>query len=359
MKTIDRYLLRSFLVPLVVSLGAFLVVAVVVDLFERLDTFLDNHVAWSLIFQYYAAKTLFLFVLILPIATLMGVLFSLGGMARRNELIAMTASGIPLLRIIRPILIAGLAVSFLAMAFALEAVPRANELSTDIYDHEIKGRPRPSGDVRHDLNYLGTDGRFFLMKKFDGIRKEMKDVVVQRFAEGTLVERIDARTAVWKDERWSFENGYFRRFLPDGRVQAERFTSWEIQGMRERPEDFLRPVKEPKEMPLIELIEHVKRAELSGGDVTRLQVEEHRRFAFPFANFLVILLGAPMTGAIRRGGHAVGFALSLLIGFVYYVLLEVGGSLGLTGTLPPIVAAWLPNAAFLGIGLAALAKTRK
>lgn len=359
MKILDRYLVRSFAVPTILSTGAFLVVAVVVDLFERLDTFLDNHVAAATIAKYYLAKLQFLFVLMLPVATLIGVLFSLGGMARRNELIAMTSAGVGLTRILRPILVAGLVLSLIAAAFTLEAVPRGNEVAADILDHDIKGRPRPRGDQRHDLNYLGTGGRFFLIRSFDGTRSEMKDVVVQQFAGGTLSERLDAKRATWKDGAWTFHDGYRRRFLENGRVDAEAFEEKVFPEINEEPRDFLRAIKEPNEMPLGELLEYEKRAGASGGDVTKLLVEKHRRFSFPFANFLVILLGAPLTGAIRRGGHAVGFALALLVGFLYYVLLEIGGTFGMSGRLPPVIAAWLPNLVFLAVGIFALGRTRK
>jgi lipopolysaccharide export system permease protein len=358
-KTLDRYLLRSFAFPMTASTGAFLTVAVVVDLFERLDTFLDNHVAAALIAKYYLAKLQFLFVLVLPVATLIGVLFCLGGMARRSELIAMTSSGISLYRILAPLLVAGFAISLIATAFTVEIVPRGNEISSDILDHEIKGRPRLDRDLRTDLNYLGMGGRYFLMRTFDGKKNTMRDVVVQEFAEGTLVQRIDAKSADWENGVWVFHDGYRRKFLPNGRVEAQPFDDRIFPDIKEEPRDFLRPIKEPIEMTLSELIEHTKRSRLSGGDVTRLLVEKHRRFSFPFANFLVVLLGAPMTGAIRRSGHAVGFALALFVGFLYYVLLEVGGTLGINGTLPASTAAWLPNLVFLLAGLYGLYKTRK
>ncbi len=359
MKTLDRYLLRSFAIPLVASLGAFLAVAIIVDMFERLDTFLDNRVAASMIAKYYAAKLQFLAALTLPISCLIAVLFSLGGMARRNELVAMTASGIGLTRILRPILAAGFAVSLAAMSLTMEIVPRANEVATDILDHEIRGRPRVTGDQRVDLNYMGAGGRYYLMRLFDGSKNTMKDVVVQQFAGGTLLRRIDANSATWEKGAWTFRDGFLRTFHEDGRVDAEPFDERAFPEIREAPRDFLRPIKEPNEMTIGELVEHTKRARLSGGDVTRLLVEMHRRIAFPFASFVVVLLGAPLTGAIRRGGHAVGFAAALFVGFLYYVLLEVGGTFGLSGQLPAPVAAWLPNLVFSGLGLYGLAKTRK
>jgi lipopolysaccharide export system permease protein len=359
MKILDRYLVRSLFTPLVATIVAFLAVAIIVNLFEELDTFIDNQVPAATVVKYYAAVIPGFFTIVLPIAALIAVLFCLGGMARRSELIAMTASGVDLYRVLRPILAAGLALSLVSLFFTLDITPRSEFTVSQIKDHEIKDRPVQSGASRRDLNYLGTGGRFYLIRRFEGDRGEMTDVVVQQFADGTLVHRIDASKATWEDDHWVFRYGYIRHFPTHGTVEAEHFDERVFSEIAERPRDFLRIVKEPDEMTTLELRDQIRRTELSGGDGTRLEVEWHRRLSFPFSSFIVILLGAPLTGAVRRGGHALGFGLALLIGFVYYVLLEVGRTFGTNGTLPTPLAAWLPNLAFLAAGLIGLWKTRK
>jgi lipopolysaccharide export system permease protein len=356
---LDRYLTRSLLLPLGGSLGSFLTLAVIVDLFEKLDTFLDNAVPTGLVVQYYVATLSFLFIIVLPVATLIAVLFALGGMARRNELIAMTASGVSLYRILRPVLVVGLAMSLVGLAFSTELVPRGNHHSSEIYDHEIKGRPRISGSQRRDLSYLGSGGRFFLIRRFDGDAGSMEDVVLQQFTEGTLVHRVDAERADWDGNRWVFHDGYIRHFRENGPPKVESFSERTFDDMTETPRDFLRPDKEPDEMTLPELRDHIRRTAASGGDVTGLHVDLQTRFSFPFASFIVVLLGAPLTGAIRRGGHALGFGLALLVGFVYYILLQIGETYGHNGTMPPVLAAWIPNIFFLALGLVGLWRTRK
>jgi len=358
-KVLDRYLVRSLAIPMAGSAIAFLTVAVVVNLFEELDTFIDHDVPIVTIVQYYAAVLPAFFTIILPISALLGALFSLGGMARRSELIAITASGVSLYRIVLPVLAVGFLVSLLGLLFTAEIAPRTERLRHEIRNYEIKGRPRIVGKTRRDLNYLGRGGRYFLIRRYDGNSGAMREVVVQQFAHGTLVHRIDAEEAVWDGEHWVFRRGYIRRFLPGGSVEAERFEERVFPEITETPRDFLRVDKEPSEMTVRELAEEARRTEQSGGDATRLEVERHERYAFPFASFIVILLGAPLTGAIRRGGHALGFGLALLVGFLYYVLLEFGKTFGVNGTLPPIVAAWLPNLVFLGVGIFGLWKTRK
>lgn len=359
MRVLDRYSLRSFLVAVGGALGAFLAVTVVVDAFERLDTFLDHHVRLFVILQYYVATLPFLVSVILPVATLIGVLFALGGMARRNELVAMTAAGVSLYRVLAPLLAAGLALAAVGLVFSTELAPRGTRLADEIWDHEIKERPRLSGTTRRDLNYLGAGGRIFLIRRYDGAKGKMDDVVVQQFAGGTLVHRIDARTATWRDGHWIFYDGYLRRFREDGPPHVEAFRERVFDEIDETPKDLLEVVGEPDEMTLGELRDHSRRTASSGGDVTRFAVDEQGRWSFPFASFVVILLGAPLAGAIRRGGQALGFGLALLLGFGYYILLRISETYGLNGTLPPWAAAWLPNAIFVAAGVFGFWKTRK
>lgn len=359
MKVLDRYLLRSFLLAVGGALGAFLAVTIVVDVFERLDTFLDHHVRLILVLQYYVATLPFLVSVVLPIATLIGVLFALGGMARRNELVAMTAAGVSLYRVLAPLLLTGVALSAIGLVFSTELAPRGTRLADDVWDHEIKERPRMRGNMRRDLNYLGAGGRIFLIRRYDGSKGRMEDVVVQQFAHGTLVHRIDAKTAVWHDGNWVFRDGYLRRFREDGPPQVEAFQERVFDEIHETPRDLLQVVGEPDEMTLGELRDQAHRTASSGGDVTRFAVDEHARWSFPFASFVVILLGAPLAGAIRRGGQALGFGLALLLGFGYYILLRIAQTYGLNGTLPPWAAAWLPNMAFLIAGAFGFWKTRK
>ena len=117
--------------------------------------------------------------------------------------------------------------------------------------------------------------------------------------------------------------------------EIEPFAEQRFPQITETPADFLRVVKKPEEMTLLELREHTRRTKLSGGDATKLLVEEQMRWSFPAASFIVILLGAPLTGAIRRGGHALGFGLALAVAFSYYVLLQIGETFGHSGAFTP------------------------
>jgi len=93
-------------------------------------------------------------------------------------------------------------------------------------------------------------------------------------------------------------------------------------------------------------IDEVKR---TGGNPDRWRVDLYLKFAFPFANFIIILFGAPLASRKTRSGTAISFGVSLFICFLYFGFIKVGQSLGHNGTLPPFIAAWLGNL-FFGLG---------
>jgi lipopolysaccharide export system permease protein len=106
---------------------------------------------------------------------------------------------------------------------------------------------------------------------------------------------------------------------------------------------------------LREFIEEVKRG---GGNPDRWTTDLYLKFAFPFANFIIVLIGASLAANKRRSGAAVGFGISVLVCFLYFGLIKMGQSLGYTGTVPPVVAAWFGNFVFFVVGLTMLLRTR-
>ena len=114
-RTLDRYLLRSFLAALVMALVAFIAIFVILDLFEKLDDFLDRDVPVAIILQYYVYRIPEILLLMLPVGMLLASLFSLGTFARNNEFTAVIAAGISMRRTLAPVIL----VSFLISAAAL------------------------------------------------------------------------------------------------------------------------------------------------------------------------------------------------------------------------------------------------
>ena len=88
-------------------------------------------------------------------------------------------------------------------------------------------------------------------------------------------------------------------------------------------------------------------------------VELYLKISFPLTNFVVVLIGTALAIRVRRGGLAISFGLAVFISFVYYAIIRTGQALGHSGTLPPLIGAWLGNLVFGGLGLELLRRARR
>ena len=97
---------------------------------------------------------------------------------------------------------------------------------------------------------------------------------------------------------------------------------------------------------------YIKKLRTGGYKTVMYEVDLHGKIAFPFSSLLMAMISVPFSiHKVRSGGAAKGFALAILIAFVYWTLMSVGASLGRSGAIPPLAAAWFANILF---GIAAV-----
>lgn len=347
----DRYLLREFVASQLAALGILVSVVVIVDLWERIDTYLDHHATALEVARFHAASVPYTVMVSLPISILLGVIFSLGRFARRNEIVALQSAGVSLTRFLRPLFLLALLSSGLSLAFNELAVPRANRWRERVYDVEIQGQsPRAPGRIPQ-VSYLGAGGRLFQMREYDAPEQAMRDAMLLQFDGVRLASRVDAREVRWTGGSWLFLHGYRRVFPPDGGETVVSFDSLRVPGIAERPEDFRKEEDDPDLMSMSELRRFAARTRASGADPRRYLVEVGSRTAIPFANFIVVLLGAPLAALHSRGGAARGFGLGLGVAFLYYGTLRLSQTLANHTGLSPYVGPWLANGVFALAGL--------
>ena len=358
MKLLDRYVLREFLGYLLLGLLGFIVIFVVVDIFEKIDVFLDHKASAGLIARFYLYRAPEVIVQVMPVALLLATFLGLGQLNKFGELTAMRAIGLSLMRILIPVFAVAAAASALALVLGEFVVPQANHERDHIYDEEIQNSRRESQTERPDLTYLGTEGRIWYARLYVVSEKRLHEVSLQEFAGDRLERRIDASEASWDGGQWVFTSGIERSFQGDSEV-AKPFTRLIVPGLRETPDDFSRETRNPDEMNYFELRDFVERMRASGGLVAKYLVDLHLKLAFPLVNFIVVMIGASLATQLRLQSAAVGFGLSVAISFLYYAFMRTGQALGHTGALPPYTAAWLGDFVFGLFGLVMLYRAQR
>jgi LPS export ABC transporter permease LptG/LPS export ABC transporter permease LptF len=80
-------------------------------------------------------------------------------------------------------------------------------------------------------------------------------------------------------------------------------------------------------------------------------IEQNKRFSYPFACLVLMLVGVPLGLSSKRGGKSTGFVLTILLVFSYYVLSSIGVALATQGKLPPFLGVWSTNILFAFVGI--------
>ena len=360
MSLITRYVLRLFLTAIAISLVAFVSIFFVVDLIERLDRFLDREVSPANIGLYYIYYLPYIIVLTIPVSLLLASLYTFGQLAKFGELTAMKASGLSLYRLLRPLLFVSLLVSAGLFWAGEWLVPYSSMKRAEIGSEHVDRQGGGGQHVRYDVYFRGEEGRQFYMRAFDGRTGAGSGFFVTEFRDGGVTTVLMAESAAWVNGGWLLSNGVQRRFQPGGGLSGyTTFESMESPGWSETPEDFLRGQKRPEEMNYGELEELIESVRRGGGDVQGYLVDLNLKIAFPCTGLIIVLLGGALASNLRRGGVAVGFALSIGICFIYWGLLRFAHAFGHAGILSPVEAAWGANVLFSLLALVLLVRAPK
>ena len=362
MKILDRYILRQFIIPVMLCLLTFCMMFVVFDLFEHLSDFLKSRPPLLQVVEYYLCVLPTLAVYIVPISILLGLLYSLWQMARHNELTAMRAGGVGLLRIALPILLVGASAAVLVAVVQELIVPKSAYWAEQFITRQEEGEDL-SRRFTYGLTYKNErHNRNWAIRRFDLITYEMQGVqLVQQRMDGSDMETIHAAEARFYDNRWWFFDAMLQKFdLSNNPLgPPEKISLMEMREVTETPNDFINEVKNPIFMSALELWKFVKsHVNLSNKVRARYMVDMHARLAMPWTCLVVVLFGLPFGIHTARQGAFAGIMMALVTFFGFYVIMLLSQWYGKQEYLPPLLAAWLPNVIFTGLGLFLMRKVR-
>src|SRR5574337_2084636 len=352
MRILDRYLAREFLRLFVFSLAIFLALAAIVDLFDRLSRFLD--VSGMVVIQYYFHRLPWFGFQVMPIAVLLAALFSLGRMTRQNELLAMKMGHLSFLRIIVPLLVLGLVVSVTALILGESIVPRLNERALNAYRVKVQ-KISPFQRTRdNDIWYRAKGNRFLHISLLDGASGNIRGLTLFELSPYfRLLRRIDAQEARWQDGQWWLQDGAISWTRPDGTYQVDPFTHLTLN-LEEKPTDLAQVVRESEEMTSAELRTYIERLAKTGVNSVRYQVDLAAKASTAFTNLVMALIGIAFALRTGKRGVMAWTGACVVVAVCYSILNSFSISLGRGGVLPPVVAAWLPNAIFAATGFSSI-----
>ena len=347
-RIVDRYVLRSFLFYLAVLVAAFVMIWFVFSFFELLNDMLARQ-KMGLFVAYIYYLIPFLIYETMPLSVLVGTLVCFGILAKNHELTAFKACGVSLYRLAAPILVTALMISGSLFALDYYYLPETNRKQDAIRD-EIKGRPVRTF-VNPDRRWtFGKKERIFYHRFFDSEEQVLASANVFDFDPEPfrLKRHISAERARWdqQQEAWVFENGWVREIDGNRPTNFETFEARAFPDLDEEPSYFLKEERQHQQMNWRELRAYISDLTQSGFDTVRLQVQLHKKLAFPLFAVSMAVLAIPFSLVAGHRGALTGVALSIGLAIAYYTINALFEQLGRAGQLTPLIAAWAPSAIF-------------
>ncbi len=352
---LDWYIIKQFIRNLLFSILCFIVIFILVDLFENLDKFIDNHLGFGMVTNYYLYFIPEIIRLVAPISMLLATLFTAGRMINFNEIIAVKNAGVSLMRFMMPFLAVGVVVTGISIYFNNWVVPETNKKKFFI-ERNYLGKNTAPGLNR--LYFQDAQNRLILIDQFQETELSALRVSVLIYNPDTLTslkKRIDAERMKWENNQWVFYNAVERDLSgSEALTNYPRIESPNIKGLEKiniQPDQIIKKQLKPDELNYTELSEFIKNQKRGGQETAQTQVDFYSKISFPFSNLIIIVFGISIsTGSKRRKGLALQFGISILVSFIYLGFVKISQSFGYNGDINPMLTAWIANIAFLFFG---------
>ncbi len=313
------------------------------------------------------------FVLTVPMATLVGIVTAFGRLSADNEIIAMKTSGIGMQKLIVPVVLSTFILSVFMVFFMDFSIPRGNQAYYKLYVELRQKHPALVLEPDTIMEEMSTEGRKWYFKSIDRQTGKMKDIMIWERDKDVprLITAKEGELRVF--DKWT------SLLLYDGKIyQADpqnplkgystgNFTKNEIiLDIGKSLEKEERASWSPTNMSIKEIKENLKKfeAELASPftteyvknyirkyQINEYKVELYKKVSIPFANLAFGLIGVPLGLFVRRGGRMVGLGVGVAVIIVYYVILTIGEKISKAGIYPPVLGAWTPN---IVIGIAGI-----
>ncbi|MBP1727852.1 MAG: lptF [Deltaproteobacteria bacterium] len=347
-----RYLAKEILSPFLLGLFVFTGVLLMGRMLKLADMVVSKGVPLSEVALLLVYLMPNFAVITMPMALLMAVLLAFSRLSADSEIIAIKASGISLYRLLPPVMVLALLAYLLTAFNAVYLLPKSNVAFKELLYHVIQGRVNLS--LKEQVFNTSLPGLLIYIEKNDEKSGMLAGVMIQDERNPRDISTIFAKTGLFEMEekeqkmRLHLFDGSIHQSRPQGIYRQVAFQEYALSvDLAKTMSSF---EKNETEMSLAEIRQNLQKGGFNRKLTLDMGIEQHRRFAVPFACFIFALVAMPLGIHNRRSGKSAGFSLSIAVLLVYYIMQSFGKALAGKDLLPLAVAVWLPNFIFLSAG---------
>jgi lipopolysaccharide export system permease protein len=358
LKKLDRYIIRKFLSTFFFSITLILLIFIVFDIKEKIQTFTSAEVPLrEIIFDYYLMFIPHYGNLFSPLFTFIAVIFFTSKMAQQTEFIAILSSGTSFNRIMRPYIITAFLLAFLSLVLNHFLLPKAIKIETAFVDKYINDGYNT--DEQNIHKRIGPN-RLLYLNNYDNKVNTGYKISIEDIVNNKQTFFLSADNMRWDStsQDWLLTNVHERKLIVQDRLdtlknqkpiykQIASFYPTKKIKLAFSPDDMKRYESKIEVMPYFELKEYIINEKKKGSNRTEFfLVEQYRRTSFPFATFILTIIGVCVSSRKVRGGVGLQIALGLFLSCIYVMLMYVFTTIATTGFAPPLIAVWIPNIVF-------------
>ncbi|MCB0401045.1 MAG: LptF/LptG family permease [Flavobacteriales bacterium] len=359
LKKLDIFIIKKFLGTFFFTLLLIICIVIVFDISEKLEDFIERHAPLRAIaFDYYLNFIPYFANMFSPLFIFISVIFFTSKMAGNSEIVAILASGVSFNRFLRPYMICA---SFLAViSFYLNnfMIPDANKKRLEFEEVYYRNKFR---NISQNIHMQIDKSTYIYMTNFVVDMNMGNNFSIERFDDdGKLEYKLLSDNVTWDsiNNQWTINN-YVERYI-DGLNETIKKGARKDTVINLKPEEFKRRTSFITTMDMFELDAFIEEAKFKGSkQIVNYEIEKHQRGAYPFATFVLTLIGVSISSRKVRGGIGMHIGLGLVISFSYIMFMQVSSTFAVNSGAPAMLAVWIPNVVYTLLALYLLKKAPK
>jgi lipopolysaccharide export system permease protein len=360
LKILDKYILKRFIGTFFFSISLMLCIFIVFDISEKLQTFVADKIPIEeIIFEHYLNFIPYYGNLFSPLFTFIAVILFTSKMAYKTEFVAILSSGTSVRRILRPYMIGAALITIMSLILNHFVIPKSNRVRIGFEDKYINnGYNTEERNIHRQL----SPGTSLYMADYDNFSNTAHNISIEKIANNKQISMLKAESMKWDSiaGSWYLTNVFERELIYSTIDSAKagmpkhvykethRFTPSKTIKIDFSPKDMVRFQSKIEVLPYFELKEFIAKEKLKGSSrIEFFEVEMYKRTAFPFATFILTIIGVSISSRKIRGGVGLHIALGLVLSCVYILFMHISTTFATSGTFDhALLAVWIPNIIF-------------
>jgi lipopolysaccharide export system permease protein len=359
LKVLDKYIIKQFLITFFFAIFLLSLVAVVIDITEKIDNFLTNKAPFfNVVFDYYFNFIPWITLLIAPLFVFISVIFFTSRLTMNTEIIIMLNGGMSFYRLLLPYIFTATLLAIGISYYNHNILPKQN-IKRILFEEEYASK---KDNKTFQINYhfqIGKDTLIYT-QSFDGISYNGFKFTMEKIKDKVQYFKISADNIQWDStkQKWKLSNWNLRQF--DGPKDIVRKGSDTIMRLPITPKEYVRQDYDIETMTTEQLKSFIADQKIKGNEnVKTYEVEKYRRTAIPFSAIILTLIAVAMTTKKVRNGLGLYIVAGMLLSGAYIIIQQFSTVFATKGNLDPLIAVWIPNMIFGVVALLLLIRAPK